>query len=191
MFSVLSFANVVLAVAAIAWAAGRQFMTAPVGAFRLRLFVVLGAVGLWQTARLVDAGRLSAADGVALAVSLASAAGFGWLRGRSARVWAHDGVAYRRGGWPVIVLWAAGLAVHVGTDLLAAAADGVHGLSPMGSASIMAYLAVTLGVQALVISQRGRTALVAHTGTQAQARTQTQADPAIQASPSVKVLGRG
>lgn len=98
MFSVLSFANVVLAVSAIAWAIGRQFMTAPVGAFRLRLFVVLGAVGLWQIARLVDAGGVSVADGVALVASLAGAAGFGWLRGRSARVWAHHGVAYRRGG---------------------------------------------------------------------------------------------
>ncbi|BCT75676.1 hypothetical protein SCMU_15180 [Sinomonas cyclohexanicum] len=156
MFSVLSFANVVLAVAAIAWAVVRQFMTAPVGAFRLRVFVVLGAVGLWQVARLVDAGGLSAADGVALVVSLASAAGFGWLRGRSARVWAHDGVVYRRGGWPVVALWAAGLAVHVGIDVAATVADGAHGLGQMGAASIMLYLAVTLGAQALVVSQRAQ-----------------------------------
>lgn len=173
MFSLLSFANVVLAVAAIAWAVTRQFMTAPVGAFRLRLFVVLGAVGLWQIARLVDAGGLSMADGLALVASLAGAAGFGWLRGRAARVWVRDGAAYRRGGWPVVALWAAGLAVHVGIDALASAADGAHGLSPMGSASIMVYLAVTLGVQALVVSQRAQAALAA------------------QASPYVRVLPRG
>jgi hypothetical protein len=161
MLSIPSFANIVLAVAVLVWAVSRQFMTAPVGALRLRTFAILGVIGLWQVASLADAGGVSVVDAAALVASLAGAAGFGWLRGRVARVWAYDGVAYRRGGWPTVALWAAGLAVHGGIDVVAAAAQRAHGLGQIGSASIMLYLAVTLGIQALIVGRRAEAALEA------------------------------
>ncbi|WP_369047006.1 hypothetical protein [Sinomonas sp. P10A9] len=150
----LSLATAVLAAAVLAWAVVRQFQTRPVEQFKARLFLILGAIGVWQVARLADAGGMQAADAVELTASLLLAAVFGWLRGWAATVWAHNGAAYRRGGWPVIGLWAAGLAIHVIVDVLAAVADGHHGLGPVGSASIMLYLAATLGLQSWIIQRR-------------------------------------
>jgi hypothetical protein len=153
-FTSLSFVNILLAVGVLAWAVVRQFQTRPVGQLRARMFVVLGALGVWQLAQLADSRGLTAIEATTLAVSLGLAAMFGWLRGRAASVWMNDGVAYRRGGWPAVGLWILGLAVHVGVEVLGSVLEGVRGPSPVASASIMLYLAVTLGLQSLVVARR-------------------------------------
>ncbi|WP_415856398.1 hypothetical protein [Sinomonas sp. G460-2] len=150
----LSFANIVLAVAVLAWAIFRQFQTRPVGALRARTFVILGAIGVWQLAQIADSHGFTPVEAVTLALSIGLAAGFGWLRGRTAAVWIQDGVAYRRGGWAAVGLWIAGLGVHIGVEFFGSTLEGLRGPSPVANASIMLYIAVTLGIQALVVSRR-------------------------------------
>ncbi|WP_336852997.1 hypothetical protein [Sinomonas albida] len=150
----LSFANIVLAVAVLGWAIVRQFQTRAVGALRARMFVILGAIGVWQLAQVADSHGFTPVEATTLALSIGFAAVFGWLRGRAAAVWIEDGVAYRRGGWSAVALWIAGIAVHVGVEAFGSMLDGVRGASPAASASIMLYIAVTLGIQGLVVSRR-------------------------------------
>ncbi|MEA5454643.1 hypothetical protein SPF06_07920 [Sinomonas sp. JGH33] len=152
--SSLSYANVVLAVGVLAWAVVRQFQTRPVGPLKVGVFLILGAIGVWQLAQLADSRGIAPAEALALALSLGLAAGFGWLRGRAAAVWIQDGVAYRRGGWPAVGLWMAAIGTHVAVDVLGSALDGVRGPSPVSSASIMLYIAVTLGIQSGVVARR-------------------------------------
>lgn len=150
----ISLANIVLAAAVLVWAVYRQFQTRPVGALTARVFLVLGVIGIWQIAQLVDSRGISSVEAATLVVSLGLAAIFGWLRGRAARVWVTDGVAYRRGGWAAVGLWAAAIAAHVAVDFLGSLLAGAHGPSPLDQASIMLYLALTLGIQGLVVTRR-------------------------------------
>lgn len=150
----LSFANIVVAVAVLAWAIVRQFQSRPVGSLQVRAFLVLGVIGVWQLAQLAGSRGLTPVEAATLALSIGLAAVFGWLRGRAASVWMQNGVAYRRGGWSAVGLWIAALAVHVGVEVLGSALEGLRGPSPASSASIMLYIAVTLGIQTLVVTRR-------------------------------------
>ncbi|MDQ4502787.1 hypothetical protein [Sinomonas sp. ASV322] len=152
--SSLSSANIVLAVAVLAWAIVRQFQTRQIGSLRARTFLILGVIGVWQLAQLADSRGVTPVEALTLAVSLGLAAVFGWLRGRAAAVWIQQGVAYRRGGWPALGLWMAAIATHIAIDVIGSMLEGLRGPSPVSSASIMLYIAVTLGIQGLVVARR-------------------------------------
>jgi len=150
----ISLANILLAAGVFVWAVYRQYQTRPVGVFKAQMFLVLGAIGVWQIAQLADSRGISPVEAATLVVSLGLAALFGWLRGRAARIWVHNGVAYRRGGWTAMGLWAAAILTHVVVDFLGGVLAGTRGTSPLDQASIMLYLALTLGIQGLVIARR-------------------------------------
>ncbi|MBO0787529.1 MAG: hypothetical protein J2P33_15800, partial [Actinobacteria bacterium] len=108
---------------------------------------------------LVETGQFLAghhADGLtyaALAGSLVLAAGFGALRAVTVRLWLADGQVWSRGGWLTAALWIAALAAHLGYDELVARG---HGQASVGAATVLLYLAVTLGIQRVIVLQRAR-----------------------------------
>ena len=78
---------------------------------------------------------------------------FGVLRALTTRIWQQDGSAWSQGNWLTAVLWIAALGAHLGYDALL---DHHHGTAGLGDATVLLYLAVSLGAQRLVVMQRAR-----------------------------------
>ena len=71
------------------------------------------------------------------------------------RVWRDaDGTVVRQGSAVTVLLWLLAIAAHLGIDV---AIDRVsHPLAGLGSASLVLYLGVVLGIQSLVEQHRAR-----------------------------------
>jgi hypothetical protein len=132
----------------------RQLRTRPVNSSSARLMLVLGVIGLVETVQFFDhhhgAGSFAVA---ALAGSLVLAAIFGVLRASTTRIWLQNGQAWSKGNWLTAVLWVLAVAAHLGYDALV---DTHHGLSGLGNATIVLYLAISLGVQRMIVAQRAQ-----------------------------------
>ena len=81
------------------------------------------------------------------------AAIFGALRAGTVRVWLQDGQAWSQGNWLTATLWIASLVAHLGYDVLLVHGPGARGL---GTATIVLYLAVTLGFQRVLVLRRAQ-----------------------------------
>jgi hypothetical protein len=90
------------------------------------------------------------------------AAIFGALRAGTVSIWLQDGQAWCRGIWLTAVLWIASLAAHLGYDVLVAHNSAARGL---GVATIVLYLAVSLGFQRVLVMQRAHRLQLAETTT--------------------------
>ena len=145
--------DIVVGAAVLALLIYRQLIARPVNASTLRLLVILGAVGLLQTARFLGQNHSGALTYGLLAGSLVLAAAFGALRAATVRIWITDGQAWSRGNWLTALLWVAAVAAHLGYDALVAHGHGSHGL---GSATVVLYLAISLGCQRIIVQQRAR-----------------------------------
>jgi hypothetical protein len=145
--------DIVLGVAVLALVIYRQLIARPVNASALRLFVILGAVGVLQAAQFLGKNHSGALTYGLIAGSLVLAAVFGALRAATVRIWIADGQAWSRGNWLTAVLWVAAVAAHLGYDALAATGHGNRGL---GSATVVLYLAISLGFQRVIVQQRAR-----------------------------------
>ncbi len=88
----------------------------------------------------------------ALLGSLVLAAVFGVLRAATVRIWLQEGRPWSRGSWVTASLWIVALAAHLGYDALVAD----HSIAGLGNAAIVLYLAVSLGIQRLVVHQRAQ-----------------------------------
>ena len=130
----------------------RQLRTRPVNASDLRLAVVIGVIGLIEAYQFVEKHHAGAVTYAALLGSLVLAAVFGVLRAATVRIWLQEGQPWSRGNWVTASLWVAALAAHLGYDALVAG----HGTANVGDATIVLYLAVSLGVQRLVVHQRAQ-----------------------------------
>lgn len=143
-------ANIVIGLVVLAWLLWRQTQRRPVREDRkptvLLILLVLGVVALGAYFKTAPATGLAIA---LLAGSLVLAAGFGVVRGYTVRLWQQDGQFFRQGTWLTIVLWLVAIGSHIGLDALID--SGAKGL---GSASILLYLAVSLGTQRLVVQSR-------------------------------------
>ena len=73
--------------------------------------------------------------------SLVLAAGFG-VRAATVRIWLQDGRPWSRVSGVTASLWIVALAAHLGYDALVAG----HGRDDVGAATIVLYLAVSLGI---------------------------------------------
>ena len=145
--------DIVLGAAVLALLIYRQLVARPVSASALRLLVILGAVGLLQTAQFLGQNHSGVLTYGLIAGSLALAAAFGALRAATVRIWMADGQAWSRGNWLTALLWLAAVAAHLGYDALVA--DG-HGSRGLGSATVVLYLAISLGFQRIIVQQRAR-----------------------------------
>ncbi|HEX3786244.1 MAG TPA: hypothetical protein VHW44_00155 [Pseudonocardiaceae bacterium] len=115
------------------------------------LLLILAVIGVLD---LVNYLKDNPANGTAIAMltaSLVLAAGFGVIRAYTVRLWREDGTLWRQGNALTIVLWLVAIGLHFGADFLIDHDNPAKGLS---SAALMLYIAVSFGVQRLVVQSR-------------------------------------
>ena len=142
--------DVILGLGVLVFLIYRQLSVRPVNASALRLIAVLLVIGLLQTYRFLSQNHAHLLTVAALGGSLVLAA-IGALRARTVRVWLDDGQAWSQGNWLTAVLWIASLAAHLGYDILVGHGNGIRGL---GVATIVLYLAISLGFRRVLVMQR-------------------------------------
>ena len=145
--------DVILGLAVLALLIYRQLAARPVNASAVRLIAILVLIGLFQTYQFLSKGHDHPLTFAALGGSLVLAAIFGALRAGTVRVWLQEGQAWSQGNWVTAVLWIASLVAHLGYDVLVVHGPGARGL---GTATIVLYLAVTLGFQRVLVFRRAR-----------------------------------
>jgi hypothetical protein len=143
--------DVILGLAVLALLIYRQLSARPVTGSALRLLAILAVIGLLQTYQFLSKGHARPLTFAALGGSLVLAAVFGALRAGTTRVWLQDGQAWSKGNWLTAGLWVASLAAHLGYDIVVVHGPGARGL---GTATIVLYLAVTLGFQRVLVLRR-------------------------------------
>jgi hypothetical protein len=127
----------------------RQMVLRPVGSARmLAIPAILLLFGLFSDRTLP--GRLDSAAGIVLLVAgVLIGAVAGVARGFSQRLIWRDGVVYARGtGW-TLALWVATVLLRVGMAALGAV---LH--APEGTGEVVLFLAITIGVQNLMLIRR-------------------------------------
>jgi len=129
----------------------RQLSARPVSASALRLIAILAIIGVLQTIQFLNKNHAHPLTYAAIGGSLVLAAIFGALRASTVRIWLQDNQAWSQGNWLTAALWIASLAAHLGYDLLVVHGPGAKGL---GTATIVLYLAVSLGFQRVLVLQR-------------------------------------
>jgi hypothetical protein len=154
--------NIVIGLLVLVIILRRQLRARPVNADRpATIFFILGIVGI---AQIVDAWRDHApvSGGITLlALSLVVAAGFGVWRATSVRLWRDGGQLWQQGTPLTITLWVLAIGVHLGVDVLGHVIEPAHSAAATSvtdtlSASILAYIAVSFGVQRVVVGRRAR-----------------------------------
>ena len=116
-----------------------------------RLVLILVVGGLVETKNAIGTHAVPSTALAWLGLSLVVGAGMGAVRAATVRVWrAEDGSAWRRGTVLTAALWLVSLAVHFGLD---GVIDHTSRF-PLGTSSILLYLAVTLGAQREVVRWR-------------------------------------
>jgi hypothetical protein len=145
--------QIVIGVAVLALLIYRQLRARPVSASVLRIMAILAAIGLYQAVQYFHGnGRPTGTTVyVALGGSLVLAAVFAVFRAMTVRLFVTDGQVWQQGSWLTAVLWVAALATHLGYD----AVIGQHkDLAGVGSATVLLYLAVSFGIQRVIVQQR-------------------------------------
>jgi hypothetical protein len=131
----------------------RQVRVRPVPrAFRARLPIVLGVVGLFEMVAYAGDHHHHVTGSTwawVLGALLIGAVGVGALRGLSMRVWTSHQWVVRLGTTVTMALWLASLIVYF-------AADEHSGARGLQGASFLLYLGLTLAVQAYVVHLRAR-----------------------------------
>jgi hypothetical protein len=132
----------------------RQLSPRRVSASSLRIMLVLGVIGVVELVQFLNKhhGGGTTLD-AALGGSLVLALVFGALRAMTTRIWQQDGSAWTQGNWLTALLWILALGAHLGYDALL---DQHHGTAGLGEATLVLYLAVSLGAQRLIVMQRAR-----------------------------------
>ncbi len=168
--STQNFENVVVGVAVVALLLARQLASRRVktdGGGRLMLILLV--VGVIQAADyLRGAGPVSDIGVTAVVISLAIGALLAYARANTMRIWRQQDGWWRKGSAVTVVLWLVSIGSHLGIDWLAAAFSAGDGkaVTGLGNATLVLYLAVSLGLQQLVLERR--VALVARPGSPAQ-----------------------
>jgi hypothetical protein len=135
--------DIILGVLVLGLVIYRQLVARPINARGLRLLVVLAVIGVVETVEYLQKYHSGPGTYAALGGSLVLAAVFGVLRAGTVRIWSQDGQVWSKGNWLTAGLW---------IDALVARGHGSGG--DVGTATIVLYLAVSLGVQRLVSQYR-------------------------------------
>jgi UDP-N-acetylmuramyl pentapeptide phosphotransferase/UDP-N-acetylglucosamine-1-phosphate transferase len=143
--------EIVLGVVVLGLLIYRQLRSRPVNSSGLRLAAVLGVIGLIEAYQFLDKHHSGAVTYAALGGSLLLAAVFAALRAATVRVWLQGNQPWTKGNWLTAVLWVLALAAHLGYDALVTPGRGSGGL---GAATVVLYLAVSLGIQRVITQQR-------------------------------------
>ena len=145
--------DIILGIAVLVLLIYRQLSVRQVSASALRLIAILLIIGLLQTYRFLSQNHAHPLTFAAIGGSLVLAAIFGALRAGTVRIWIQDGQAWSQGNWLTATLWIASLVAHLGYDVLLVHGPGARGL---GTATIVLYLAVTLGFQRVLVLRRAQ-----------------------------------
>ncbi|HEV3357805.1 MAG TPA: hypothetical protein VG247_13510 [Pseudonocardiaceae bacterium] len=113
------------------------------------IFLVLAVVGLFEAGQYIKAHPVNNEAILLSVASLVLAAVFGVIRAYTVRLWREDGQLFRQGNALTIVLWIVAIGIHLGGDMLID--SSAKGLS---TTTLLLYLAVTLGVQQMVVRYR-------------------------------------
>jgi len=144
--------EIILGLAVLVLLIYRQLRARPISAGGLRLVAILAVIGVIETAGYLQKYHGGPATYAALGGSLVLAAVFGVVRAATVRLWMQDGQVWGKGNWLTAALWIIALAVHLGYDALVAHGHGSSG--NVGTATVVLYLAVSLGVQRLIAQLR-------------------------------------
>lgn len=142
-------ANIVIAVAVIGLILYRQMRPTPVGGSP-KTAVILTVIGAVVAVKSLDGTGVGALDLVVLGVSTVVGLAIAVVRGHTVRIYRDPATntAYGRGTALTAGLWLAGIAAHVGIDLLASA--------DVSGSTLLFYLGSVLLVQNLVVTARAR-----------------------------------
>jgi FtsH-binding integral membrane protein len=144
--------NLVIGVAVLALLIFRQLRARPVRGNQ-RLVLVLVVIGLIEAVQYMQKLHSVSVAIVALAGSLVLAAVFGAARAATVRLWVQDGQPWAQGNLLTAALWVLALAAHLGYDYLVGQHKDIGGI---GTATVILYLAVSLGVQRLIVTLRAQ-----------------------------------
>jgi len=144
--------DIVLGIAVLGLVIYRQLIARPINARGLRLVAILAIIGVVETVNYLHKYHGGTGTYAALGGSLVLAAVFGVLRAGTVRLWSQDGQVWMKGNWLTAGLWVVALGAHLGYDALVARGHGSAG--DIGTATVVLYLAVSLGVQRLVAQFR-------------------------------------
>lgn len=144
--------SIVIGILALLFVLARQLQKRPVREDRgMRFMLILAVVGLYEIGTyLAHHSAHATAIGI-VAGSLVVAAVFGAIRAYTVRLWREDGVLYRQGNALTLLLWLVAIGAHFGLDILVDHSGGGSGLA---SSALVLYIAVSLGVQRLVVGRR-------------------------------------
>jgi hypothetical protein len=143
--------DIVIAVVALGFLITRQLRARQISSTGLRVVAVLAVIGLIEAVGYLRANHGGAVTYAALAGSLVLAAVFGAIRASTVRVWTEGGQSWMQGNWLTAALWVLAVAAHLGYDYLVAHGNTDRGV---GSATVVLYLAVSLGIQRLITQWR-------------------------------------
>lgn len=150
--------NIVIIVAVVCLVIYRQFATRSV-AGGMRLYLALGAIGLYESVEYaIKNPNVPFAQVLAMLIGLIAAAVIALPRARSMRLWQNgSGQWLRRGNLKTFLWWTVALMAHfaIAAGVPAVFGEKMVAMSPFDSASILLYVAVSLGLQAHFL--RGRT----------------------------------
>ena len=146
--------DIVIGVAVLALLIARQLRARRVSSSGLRIVLILGIIGVVEVVSYLKVNHGSSTRTfLALGGSLVLAAVFGALRAGTVKLWTKEGQVWSQGNWITAVLWAIALGAHLGYDYLIAPG---HGKADIGTSTAVLYLAVSLGIQRLIIQQRAQ-----------------------------------
>ncbi len=130
----------------------RQLRARPVQGNQ-RLVLVLIVLGLIEAVQYMQKLHSGSVAVIALAGSLVLAAVFGAARAATVRIWLQGGQAWVQGNLLTAALWVVALGAHLGYDYLI----GQHkDIGSIGTATLVLYLAASLGVQRIIVVLRAQ-----------------------------------
>lgn len=149
--------NIVIGVAVVALVLYRQLAVRSVRTDRSgRGPLIFAVIGVAQLGEFVShGGRIGVIGVTALVISLLVAAGLSAVRAATMKLWRTDQGWFRQGTVLTLVLWLVSIGSHLGIDVLARYLAGKsEDIGGLGQATLVLYLAVSLGIQSLLLAQR-------------------------------------
>jgi hypothetical protein len=144
--------ELVIGVAVLGLVIYRQLRPRPVQGNQ-RLILILAVIGVIEAVQYMQKLHAGSAAVLALVGSLVLAALFAVPRAASVKIWMQDGQPWVQGNLLTAALWVVALAAHLGYDFVIGQHKDIGGL---GDATVVLYLAVSLGVQRVLVTFRAQ-----------------------------------
>ncbi len=145
--------NVVIGVVIVVVLVARQMQTRPVReSSATRIVAILGVIGVIEVVASTRGHTVGEATVAWIVGSLIIGGALGVVRALTVKIWrVEDGSALRRGTVATAALWIVALGAHLAMEL---GIDNSTSVTGLGAATLLLYLAVTLGFQREVIRWR-------------------------------------